>query len=106
MIIMWSSNIYNLISNQMWHLEFSDFSNMGDFELHLCIAASESEDHCILTEDGRDFKQYKNGEYPYFLFDYAAEVVQEIGKLIEQGVDIIDIDRVVRDVKHRWGAKV
>ena len=105
MVFMWDSNIVVLIKEQSWHLEFSDFENMGNFELKLFVMDTAEHEYIIAEEDGSKFKQYELHKYPYFLFDYCAEVVNEIGREIKAGREVIDIETILNQVKSKWGVE-
>ena len=103
MIFMWDSHLVHLSDDESWHLRFEDTENQGMFELRLSLIASK-EDYTIVQEDGRGFKQFVHGEYPYFLFDYVTEVVNEINKEMKAGNAVIDIGDIVRQVRSKWVA--
>lgn len=100
MIFCWEENILSLNDNKTWHLQFLDVDGMGNFELMLDVEGMDT--YTLVYEDGSDFRNKEKEGYPYFLFDYADEVIKEIQRQIADGAKIIDIRDIIKTVKAKW----
>lgn len=104
MKLFWNGNILNIPDSKGWHLEFSDFENMGSFELRISFLDSDEDDIVVAVEDGSSFKTNSGSDsYPYFLFDYAEQVVARIQQCIHnEDTSIIDISNILVEVRNEW----